>query len=103
VSGSLYCTAEGTQVQVTETTATAGWLTTPAGYSVGVVTVRLHVGSTDHQKDSETCARRLAYALGLSEQPPETTDSGDRIVLAGWCTEGSSFCPVRIEVVSIPT
>jgi hypothetical protein len=104
VSGYLYCTAEGTGTRVIETTATSGWLTTPAGYSVGVVTVRVHVGSDEHDKhsDSAVCARRLGYALGLSEQPPEATDAGDRVVLAGWCTEGSSFCPVRIEVASVP-
>jgi hypothetical protein len=104
VAGYLYCTAEGTQTQVVQTTATTGWLTTPAGYSVGVVTVRLHVSPDDHDKDSDPAvsARRLAHALGLPEQPPEATDNGERTVHAGWCTEGSSFCPVRIEVVSIP-
>jgi hypothetical protein len=102
VSGFLYCTAEDVEVQVLETRATTGWTTTPAGYSIGVVTVRVHVGSSDHEKDTAACARRMAQALGLQEQPREVRDDFELALWAGWLSEGSSVCPMRLEIVSAP-
>jgi hypothetical protein len=104
VSGFLACEAEAVGVPVIVVTTTAGWMTSVSGSLVGVVTVRVQVGPSDRPRlDSVACAARLAAALGLREQTRQVTHGMVQEVHAGWLSEGSSLCPMRLEIVSTPT
>jgi hypothetical protein len=103
VSGFLYCAAEDVGVQVVVVTTTAGWMTSPPGSPVGVVTVRVQVGPSERPRSGSVAgAARLAEALGLREQPRQVAHGMVQEVHAGWLSEGSSLSPMRLAIVSTP-